>query len=1146
MTRFPALLLVLALGGAAGGCPGGFLLPPPPPLLQERVGVVALAGPDLVVLEGARTALAGRASRSFTGDPLLSWSQVEGPSVLLTNPSSSLPAFTAPLAPARLRFELRAEAAGAVATDQVVVDVVTAPALATLGPAGFIDVPGDTVAEPLTTHSFRVEAGGATGAVTLSARVSCGDGAAASVAAVAALEGDVTVVLPATLPCAVILDGLDEAGRALAPAARIFWPAATPLPAATGLSTGINSLVESGGEASLEFAADDTPGSAWRAWSTGGADDVLPGGADGSDVTFIVPRRAGKLVLAGEAVTVDAAGRAGAGPSGGVAYAFIDVSAGSGNIAPVASGGPDRVVQPGGRFRLDSSASFDLDGDLVSITTEQVLGPSAIPDALIGGAFQAPTQAGVLLFHIVADDGRVLSAADPVRVVVDTDAENLPPVLALPATRYVTPGQVFVVDGSGAEDPDSGFIASTTIAQAEDDAVIVLNEPVDDVDVELVAGLAGEVYRFLISAYDEDGLGVTVEQSVIVEEAGPYVDALRGDDGDGNGTAAAPFASVTGALATAVRHALPELLLAEGLQAPIGVVLPPRVSLRGGFAFDASAAEATYLAGPIEGGDAAGATILPVSGEGLGFVDAHAATLTLALNAATGSITLQGSASLEGVHLRDTAAHTAPLLVVFSQAAARISDVEVEAAGAPSPASIVIEAAATVRLVATRVKGAAGNDAVAISCLAATMSLEASNIVGASGAEAGTGVRARDGCALDVTASIISGGEAAAATGIDAQATLLTTDSASTIVGAFGDAASAIAVRFGGRERSALIKSTLLATADVATGLLCDDAQVNLVDAVIEARGALSIAVQPDRCVLASQGAVLAADIAAMRGAQADDVTFAGGSIEGGDAAVDLDGDRARSFRDVVIRSGGIGVRALDAFVELNSVEIAIEGDDDALGVSARGAAIRDSSIAVAGLNARAIVVADRFSTLERTAIHVTRSGSAAISAGAGLALLSSLVTTDNAPGLESGGPVTLRHASVVTGAGAALTLLTGGSLDGANSVLAGSPGIATASADAPWQQAVALAFSSTGPLLTQPAVALTTIEQLDDLGCELCLVLEPSALALLIDGDGHLAAGANPLVDAGDDELSLADDIDGEPRPQGAGVDVGCDERAP
>jgi hypothetical protein len=74
--------------------------------------------------------------------------------------------------------------------------------------------------------------------------------------------------------------------------------------------------------------------------------------------------------------------------------------------------------------------------------------------------------------------------------------------------------------------------------------------PVDEARAEFVAPGAGVSLHFLVSAYDDGGLGVTVPVTVVVESAGPFVDVARGAD-DGDGTADRPFATIAAALATA-------------------------------------------------------------------------------------------------------------------------------------------------------------------------------------------------------------------------------------------------------------------------------------------------------------------------------------------------------------------------------------------------------------------------------------------------------------------------------------------------------------------------------------------------------------------------------------------------------------------
>lgn len=1146
-----AVLALLAFGALGADCQGfgpGF----PPPIVDPPfgpVGVMSLAGPDLVVLEGSRIALAGRASRAFGGEPLLAWSQLAGPPVLLTNPSSALPAFVAPFAEIEgvgttLVFELRADASGASAVDQVVVEVVSAEG-ADRGPAGFLEVPADTVAEPGSQHTFSVEVDGASSLpASITARLSCVDGGTVSIAASGDRRADVSLVLPQTLPCAVIIDGTDAAGRGLAPAARVFWPPGTPLPSPTALritddESGLpGSQLDPGSAATLSFG-DDGVG---RAWSVDGTDELqLNGnegnagneGDDGTEIPVDAPRRKARLAIAGE-VFLGAA-------SGGVKVEFVEVGDGSANIAPNADGGPDRVVAPGAAFRLDTSGSFDLDGDPLVVTAEQVLGASALPDALVGGAFRAPDAPGVLLFHVVADDGTVFSDPDPVRVTVSTDSENLAPVLALPATRYAIPGETFAVDGSDAEDPDSGFIALVTIAQAEDDAVILLDTPVEASRVELQAGADGDEYHFLISAYDEEGLGVTVAQTVRVEDAGPYVDAARGDDATGNGTAAAPFATVGGALATAVLHELPELLLAAGTHAPLGgVVLPPRVSLRGGVVFDVDSD--AYV------DDALAVTLLPVNSTGLGVVDGRLTALTLDLASATASITLEGAGTLERVTVTVSAPdHAASLVVVRSLAAARISEailVPLIGAGPTAPATaptLVVEDGAVARLVGSVIAGADGPDAVGVSCGAATVSLENSDVTGAADAARGTGIRASAGCALDVTASRIVGGFANDALGIDATDTLLTTDVLSTLVGNSGAGDSGVAVRFAGRDRSALIESSLLAidaaegaTIATAVGLLCDDAQVGLAGARVEARGTLAVALQPDRCVIGAVNTAFTADTAGVRGTAVDDVTLFGGTIDAGEVGVDLDGGATRALRGVLITAGAVGVRVAGD-VDLDGVTIVVGGADEPVGVDAVALTARDSDITVDGDAARGVVVTDG-SSLKRCIVRTGTSAAPAITSASALYIESSIVIVTGAPAVASVGELTLRHATLLAD-GAAGVRLTGATLDAANSYVA-----AVESDGEPWYQAIALAFATPGPFVLLPGGPLTTDAQVDDAGCNQCISVDP---LLVFDPTGHLLPFGNALVDAGDDDVSTIDDVDNEPRPQGAGPDIGADERS-
>lgn len=567
----PAVRPVVAplLCSILAGCSGEFLSTAPsnPGVPTAPAEVVALAGPDLIVLEGSRVVLAGGASRALIGEPELSWSQREGPLVTLSNPSSPAPTFVAPLGPARLVFSLEAVADDLRDLDEVVVHVVADPD-AVARPA-VLAMPADRVAA--IDEVVRLEAPwtGA-GRPAVSARCPTLSPEPLGVLVDGAL---VIEVAPRSLPCPVVVEDVAEVddadddtvgGRA----AVILWPPDTATPPATRVRA--PATVGPGGIVSVEL---DDGADAFVVDGTPLAFEPLEAG-----LRFTAPRRPGRLTMLAET-------RQGS-VGGGTRVIAIEVGAGAGNTAPVVDAGPDLRVRPGSRFRIVPDARDD-DGDAVTVDIRQVLGLAAVSaeggvDVLIA---PEATSVETLLFHVVASDGVADSAPDPVRVVVDPAAENLPPVLTLAPEFYVTPGATFVIDGSGARDPDAGLVVGWRIAQSPDDAVQLLTEAVDTPSVSLVAGAAGERYRFLVSVVDDGGLEAAATVDVIVEQAGPFVDPVRGGD-VADGTAARPFRSVSEALVTAARHRFAALRLVRA-PAPIAVPgLPDGLGLEGGWRFD--------------------------------------------------------------------------------------------------------------------------------------------------------------------------------------------------------------------------------------------------------------------------------------------------------------------------------------------------------------------------------------------------------------------------------------------------------------------------------------------------------------------------------------------------------------------------------
>jgi hypothetical protein len=562
-------LAVASLLLFVAGCSVEFLSTTPsnPGVPTAPAEVIALAGPDLVVLEGSRVVLAGGASRALLGDPELAWSQREGPLVTLSNPSSPSPTFVAPLGPARLVFSLEAAADDLRDLDEVVVQVVPGPDDLSLPTV--VALPADRVAALDEVVRFESPWTGA-GAPLVSVRCPT-----LSPEPLGRLEGGTLVieVAPRALPCPVVVEDVrddveGDAGPVAGRAVVILWPEGTTTTAATRARA--PGAVDPGADVTIDLDAGA------QAFVVDGTPLALEAGD--RTVRFTAPPRPGRLTLVAETRQ---------GPAGGGTRVIaIEVGAGDGNTAPVVDGGPDLRVRPGARFRIAPQASDD-DGDATVVDIRQVLGlPAARADGGVD-VLVAPdsTTIETLLFHVVAWDGVAESAPEPVRVVVDPAAENLPPLLSLAPELYVTPGSTFVIDGTSARDPDAGLVVSWRIAQSVDDAVQLLPTPAETPSVALVAGAAGERYRFLVSVVDDGGLEASAGIEVIVEEAGPFVDPLRGAD-DADGTPARPFRAVSEALVTAARHRFPALRLVESA-APIAVpILPDGLGLDGGWRFD--------------------------------------------------------------------------------------------------------------------------------------------------------------------------------------------------------------------------------------------------------------------------------------------------------------------------------------------------------------------------------------------------------------------------------------------------------------------------------------------------------------------------------------------------------------------------------
>jgi hypothetical protein len=610
------VVLFLVASSFGGGCDLAPFAPPPPvngTIPEAPTDVVAEAGPDLVVLEGQRVVLSGTGSRALFGEATLAWTQREGPPTALSNPSAPSPFFTAPLAPARLVFTLSASIDGQRDEDEVVVDVVGAGPL----PAPRLQsAPADVIAVADALVSLVVPW---RGAGDPDVRPRCALRGPTSVRR----DDDVVIdLLPAALPCAVVVDDVGAPGTRGGRIAVVVWPAGTRLPDPTRVvapavvdpgadvvvATGPATTVQAADGSALDLVVDDA--------ATRFVAPTVPG-----PVGLVAERRAAvevpgavsPLAPDGTAAAVDVVGNA----SGGQIPLQVVVRPGTDNRAPTVDAFDELRVPPGGRFRI-APRGRDDDGDALVFERRQVLGANAARVDALDDVLTAPDSADVLVFHVQAFDGVARSPPVVARVVVDPAATNRPPELTVAPVQFVTPGETFTLDASGARDADSGIVVSYQIAQAADDARILLPVPVDVATVELTAVDDGDVMHFLLSAYDDGGAGVTVPVTVIVERAGPWVDPARGDDARGDGTDARPFATVSAAIDVASRHRFPALRLAGGVHAAFDGALPDGLGLVGGGRFDGSA----Y----VDGGP--GAT-LPLGAGGLAVAGADIRLLRL-------------------------------------------------------------------------------------------------------------------------------------------------------------------------------------------------------------------------------------------------------------------------------------------------------------------------------------------------------------------------------------------------------------------------------------------------------------------------------------------------------------------------------------
>ncbi|MCP4498729.1 MAG: hypothetical protein GY822_02030 [Deltaproteobacteria bacterium] len=1111
------------------------------PAVSPNVDVLALAGPDLEVLEGTRAVLHGESSRSLTGAFTFSWTQLEGPAVLLTNASSAAPAFIAPLSPAVLRFRLTVSGAfGAEHDDDVLVRVTEQDPQ----PPFFVRISGDIASQDESAEVSLSVLGASPGDVIYEANALCGINGSVSI------EGSrVLIERVGTEPCPVVVDARDQDGRHGARAAFVFWYDAQLLP---GTQLRSNAIIVDP-EGVLTF--DTIP-------TLGVEEELLLWPAEGR--TLLAGERSGSFVAPKERTVLRFAGERRRGAySGGVSYLDVQVSD-LRNSAPTANGGPDRIVFPGAFFALDTRQSMDADGDDLELDVLQVLGPNALLVDGTPGTFQAPMETGIALFHVRAFDGRIFSEPDSVRVTIVEEGGGVPPVVDLERQQFVSPQKLFVLDGSGAVDPDSGFVERIIIQQEATDEVILLPEPVEASTVEILAGENGDLYHFRISAFDQEGLSGFADIEVHVEEAGPFVDPVRGSS-SGNGTVASPFSSLEIAVEIARRHRFSTLFLAAGTHAPFGDELPRGLSLVGGLTYDDA------LGYQDEGGEA----ILPSTG--FAVEDAELSRLTLRLTDQDGSLLLSGTSSLVDVQVVGADLHTGDLVRVESGAVATLERCVLTPRLMDTALGYAMDFvdAFVVRLIDVVVEGGAGDERGGVKCKGSALDIVGGRIVGGQGATTGVGLFTEQCDVQLLGAEIIGGVDVEESIGAEFHSSVVIADTSTHIVGLqSGEGTYALGVRATGDGFAGFISAEVRA-ADKFTALV---------------EHAVAFELQAGRLQLSSanlQAEGLIDANAILFSGEALDVIgglFSASSVDGEAVALWAKTETSLRLSDVELLADGktaIGARGLDeesfgvaVSLELTDIVVTGIGEEKSQGLifpSTVEAALSNVEVNATGAGADAQAQGFFLQHARLDDVRVVVTGAGAVSCAHLLGELEPQVvhrfscnansTAASAVGLQTDHDAILTSSAVVVvGAVSTVGVLAAGTVTGlhvsvsssdiawhsqpeATIILANSllHGVTALKSEAENHQWTGLALSGTTLLSTLDS-EVTDESGLVQVGCQACRqvvlvdVVDPLTL--------HLSDGDNVLVDAAALGFLRPDDIDGESRPDAA--DIGCDERVP
>jgi hypothetical protein len=385
-------------------------------VLWENRSPIAVAGSDQMVNSGALVQLdATGSSDPDDGIAAYQWSQIDGPTVVLSDPQAVNPTFKAPdvgAAGASLTFNLTVvDFSGLKASDTCVVNVtwLNQPPTADAGADQTARV-GDRVTvdgsaswdsdDGIASYRWRQVSGtpvdSPSGANNVMASFNVPQGS----------EGEV-LVFELTVTDHGGLQGVDRC--------QVAVPALNQPPTA---DAGADQTARVGDRVTLDGSAswDSDDGIAAYRWrQVSGPPVESPSGANQAVAAFTVPPAADGTVFVFELTVTDRAGLQ--------SSDRCQVTVQTLNQPPTANAGPDQIARVGDRVTLDGSASWDSDDGIASYRWRQVSGPSVSSPAGANKAvasFKVPkgSEGMVLVFELTVTDRAGLQSSDRCQVSV--------------------------------------------------------------------------------------------------------------------------------------------------------------------------------------------------------------------------------------------------------------------------------------------------------------------------------------------------------------------------------------------------------------------------------------------------------------------------------------------------------------------------------------------------------------------------------------------------------------------------------------------------------------------------------------------------------------------------------------------------------